>query len=70
MSETTVMICLIWLAALMGAGWVAQAVWQAITDRRELPRVEQPQMPRPSWVVVDMARARLARARHRAKGIR
>lgn len=72
MSETTVMILLIWLAAVMGAVWLGQAVWQWATDRRELPRVEQPQPQStpPSWVLIDLARARQARARHRARGIR
>lgn len=70
MSETTVMTCLIWFAAVMAVLWIGQAVYQWRSDRRELPRVEQPPLPRPSWVMVDMARARLARARHRAKGIR
>jgi hypothetical protein len=68
MNETTVLLALIWASAAMLAFWLAQAVWQRIDERREPPRVEQPEVPQPSWVAVDMARARLGRARRHARG--
>jgi hypothetical protein len=68
MDEKTVLLALIWASAAMLALWLVQAVWHWLDGRQEPPRVEQPEVPQPSWVAVDMARARQTRARRHARG--